>query len=68
MNYPSSAAAGAEPSAAASVEAALRTIRELLEFPSHGESGSFNSPKHESEDVRRAVREAFSLIHQAVKQ
>jgi hypothetical protein len=66
MNYSRSAAAGGEPPARPSVEAALRTIRELLEFPSNGESGSFNSPMHESEDVRRAVREAFSLIHQAV--
>jgi hypothetical protein len=66
MNYSSSAAAGAESPAMPSVDAALRTIRELLEFPSESETRSFNSPKNETEVVRRAVREAFALIHQAV--
>jgi hypothetical protein len=66
MNFSRSVAAGASSSATPSVEASLRTIRELLEFPSDGESASFNSPKNESEDVRLAVREAFSLIHNAV--
>jgi hypothetical protein len=67
MNYSNSSSRSGEPPSLQAVDAALRRIRELLQFPGGPGVQGYSSPKNESEDVRQAVREAFSSIHQAIR-
>jgi hypothetical protein len=58
----------AAPPESATIDDALRRIRELLEFDDGGDGPQYDSPKNESTDRRSAVREAFEEIHRAASE
>jgi hypothetical protein len=72
VNFSMQAAAAetgdAAPRESATIDDALRRIRELLEFDDGGDGPQYDSPKNESTDRRSAVREAFEEIHRAASE
>jgi hypothetical protein len=56
---------GAEREGLARIEEALAQIRALLQFSDDDQAATYNSPRSQSPDRRRAIREAFDEIHEA---
>jgi hypothetical protein len=69
VNFSAQAAArtagGGTPRESAIIDDALRRIRRLLEFSDDADGPRYDSPRSQSTDRRRAVREAFEEIHRA---
>jgi hypothetical protein len=58
-------AGGGTPRESAIIDDALRRIRRLLQFSDEADGPQYDSPRSQSTDRRRAVREAFEEIHRA---